>query len=536
MKKSRFMSITLALILVLLTCIGFFTGCGTSNNETATNVSTSASSTKTDNIPASKPPAKLTFMMSDSGVATPDSFDPNNNPYIKEISKLANVELEVTRPLYADYRQKFTLMLSSGQIPDVVHSLGYAEDINKTGMAGGFVPLNDYINKSSILKSIHSEEILNSKKTTDGKIYGFPAKAGNNPNYLLARVDLIDSVNGGKIPLTPEDWYEFAKKSKEKYPDSIPFSSQGLFGRMDQFFIAYGVSPSIWYSIINEKIVPSLNSPAMKEAITYYRKLYSEGLIDANFITNKWPDCATALYEKNMLARNSNAIELQAFMSEFSKRGMKSKSLGAVPMPVAKGYKPLLYKNTVGIHTLSISSKCKDIDAAIRLIETLISPKVNTLANWGIEGIDYKVENGKKTLIFPSAESTSYRQMYNFMIEFYDSDAFEVSAQVMAKNFSDPNEKKYIESVWNNSVNTYKNAYEPIIKINPFQLFQLNPDLSKKYLTTYSEKAMSIMTKAIVGQIGMEEFSVQADLIVKEVFGDGVIIGEYQKYYDTVKK
>ncbi len=83
----------------------------------------------------------------------------------------------------------------------------------------------------------------------------------------------------------------------------------------------------------------------------------------------------------------------------------------------------------VGIHTFSISSKTKDVDACVRVLEALVSEETRELTAWGREGIEYKVVNGEKVLDVEKSKETNYRTMYAMMFNLGSKEILDVSLQ-----------------------------------------------------------------------------------------------------------
>src|SRR5690606_25147888 len=62
---------------------------------------------------------KMTMFYNEAGIKTPTAVDRSNNPLIKIVEDLANVDLEFDIPPYAEYTTKHNLVLASGKLPDI---------------------------------------------------------------------------------------------------------------------------------------------------------------------------------------------------------------------------------------------------------------------------------------------------------------------------------------------------------------------------------------------------------------------------------
>ena len=385
MKRSRGIAAVLVSAVMLTT---MFAGCGSKAGNTG--ATTAAGTTAATTAQTQKEPVKLTMFFGDAGIKFPADVDVSNNPFLNIIEKQANVDLEIIQPQYADFETKFNLMISSGEIPDIVHCW-FADAINKNGAAGAFVSLEDYVTKSSTLSALYPKEYLDLMRASDGKIYGLTSLDAKNYGATIARMDLIEELNGGVIPKTPDDWYQLMKKEKEKYPDSIPYTSRGDTSHMDCFFRAFGAEVNgdgADWQLTNGKIIDSFEAPKMRDSILFHRKLYAEKLLDPTFVTNKAADWETAVNEKGFLVFDADASSAISPVDGWLSKGIKNQYFTVVPHPMEPGvaaenayYRPM----GIGWHTISISSKCKDIDAAVKVIEAFLSPEVETAAACGRE-------------------------------------------------------------------------------------------------------------------------------------------------------
>ena len=134
MKKLK-KGIVLALALCL--SVAAFSGCtdadkdadsspsATPSASSSATPSASASPTETavqslKEITAAKEKVKLTMVLCDAGLTAPDGIDVSDNDWVNLVKDLANVELSIDQPVYADYDTKLQLRLSSNDLPDIV--------------------------------------------------------------------------------------------------------------------------------------------------------------------------------------------------------------------------------------------------------------------------------------------------------------------------------------------------------------------------------------------------------------------------------
>ncbi len=234
----------ISIILIIFLIMAFISGCtSTSGGKSSTDKGTTTT-TSGDGVKPTQP-VKFTMFFGNAGIAFPDDIDPANNPFIKVFEKAANVDVEMVMPSYTEFQTKLYLVLSTGDIPDLVHCWHKA-DIDRYGIEGAFLDWKELLPKSTILKTYYSEEAIKLMETTDGKVYGLNVLGNGNVHGTGIRIDLVNEVNNGKMPQTPDELYEFFKNIKAKYPHAVPVApnSGKSFYRANSLFNAFGVQ--VW--------------------------------------------------------------------------------------------------------------------------------------------------------------------------------------------------------------------------------------------------------------------------------------------------
>jgi len=532
MKKTKLFSLALAVLLLLTVILAGCTGGANARDDKSAASAAETSTGAAASTAAPKEKSKISFMYLDSAIDFGNASK-EDNPFLNQIAEWANVEFtEVSSPPYADYNQKLNLVLASGDLPDVIHSAFQANLINRFGMEGAFLSLEKYINERPILNSIYKDSI-DIIKASDGNIYAFPSANTTNYNAMLVRGDIIDDVNDGVMPQTPDEWYEVFKKIKQKYPDSVPLSGRGGILYLDSFFKAFGSQvngngANWWLDIETGKYVCDMEVPGTRAAIEFYRKLYAEGLLEKTFFTNSREDWISRMYYNKFVmtipGRYSHAV---TYNKDFVDNcNDKNAYCVFTKFPVAPGYNVTDYelygfapgKITPDGHMLSISAKTKDIDACLRLVETFWSQEVHDLCVYGREGIEYTVQDGKKVIDPQKSKETSYRYAY-MMPAFYGWSKEYGESLFTQLEGMDPdilNKSKQLSDETYEYIEKAMRSYTPDVRY--WELVKLSEETTAK-LAEARELSKSIILKAIVGEITMEEYDAMAkDFIEKYQF------------------
>ncbi len=513
----------LASIALILLFLMFISACSVKDTSSVTETSKEAGKgTTAETSAAPKEPDKIRFFYVTSGATIPEDFDLTKNPYLTKIAEAANVIItETIVPPWSDVDTKYNLMMSSGNICDVVN---YTKPnfVYNDGMNGAYIDLTDFIKTSPVLSKLYApymEQLI----AADGKIYctrSLPVDGDVN-NTFFTRWDVLQDLGYTKIPNTMDDWIEAMRKLKEKYPDSVPYTSMDNLHWCEFVFNSYGVSNYGYnWQIYFGKIIHNFENPLYKEAIKTYQLMLKEGLMDPEFVTNKRTDFDDKRYNRKVLVNQQNLAVCMTFAARFVNNGI----LEARPVPSQwpKIDDPridpqALYggPSPVGNPCLSIASTSKVKDAGLRLIESFASPETKELAGWGIEGIDHNVVNGQKVSII---DSTSPKLMYN-MIHGYNSKAvienmFATGIERLKAAGADEQElNNYKELCWSQFDKIY--ADNVSVSIDVMRLITLEPDTASRRTEAESE-ALTIAVKAMRGDISLEEFDAQAAAFLKK--------------------
>lgn len=324
----------------------------------------------------------------------------NDSEYGKEVIEKTGVDIEFTHPAVTGGSDQFNLMLTSGELPDVIEHywVDFPGGAGKAIEDGYIIPLNDVIDKyMPNLKKIMDENPEYAKyfKTDDGTIFAVPGITEiHTPNGLIIREDWLEDL-GLDMPESLDDWHTVLTAFKEKKGATAPLSSvsyvfqagplSGPFGFKTDFFVD------------NDKIKYGFAEPAYKDFLTEMNKWYNEGLIDKNIFT-----IDGQIVNSNFL----NGVSGATFNSISSGIGtylntLKDDSkmkISAAPYPVMnKGERARFapYDNTVDAKRTAISTSCKNVELAARTLDWFYSEEGQMLVNYGIEGKSYEMVDGE---------------------------------------------------------------------------------------------------------------------------------------------
>lgn len=410
---------------------------GSSGGAAAGSSSAAASAAEKEEGPVS-PAGELPITKEITEITAFAEVDPkmdlDNNAFLQMVEEKTNIRLKITvRPSnLSDVKTTRNLMMASNDYPDVFmpwnNSYFTMSEILTYGMKDGtFIPLNDLLDEYGFeLKRIF-ETVPEFKKimtAPDGNLYALSkmTQCGHCRAYpkLWVNQEWMQALNIEE-PQTTEEFYQMLKAFKEQDPngngaaDEIPLTAETgapleawVVNSFLPFSIKSGKLAGANHCYIDDadKIVFSADKPAFKEALQYMHKLYSEGLIDI------------AAYSQNSdqmkQSIRQTPVKIGAFVANVLGGGIdiqdpKAMATYVAMTPVA-GPEGVRYQSSVnGKNNLSgyanstgffaISDRCKNPEAAFRMVDFMMNEDVTFAKQYGVEGVDWKhAEPGQKNI------------------------------------------------------------------------------------------------------------------------------------------
>ncbi|MEG0689587.1 MAG: hypothetical protein RR466_12975, partial [Hungatella sp.] len=228
--------------------------------------------------------------------------DHENYPYKKDwriwsaIKEKANVEFDITLIARADYEDKKSVLVNSGDSPYIIPK---TYDESKYVNGGQVVAVSDWVqympNYQDCIKKWGMVDDLKTKLQSDGKYYVLPGmwETANVGYSYIIRKDIFDAA-GIDIQTLEKDWdyekfYEALKTVKEFTGAKSVFSDR-FEGKsaLKQVGIAYGISAG-WsaeaetgmkFDHEKKEFYFAETSDNMKAFLTYFSKLVKDGIYD----------------------------------------------------------------------------------------------------------------------------------------------------------------------------------------------------------------------------------------------------------------
>ena len=419
--------VNVAIIVVMLALVSvIFTGCA-KNSGTPEVTSTAAPTKEAEaNTPIEEavlPPLKLEIMVPAFSTELPD----RNSPVIKALEEYTNTEVHMQFVPNSSYPDKANITLVSGQMPHLmVLDRNTASYIN-AARTGAFWEIGSYLKDYPNL-SMANDIILNNS-SVDGKTYGIYRGRVLGRMGVTVNRDWLANVSMD-APTTIDEFYEMLKAFKENDPDQngqddtygmVITKYAGPWDIMQTWFGA----PNKWGEDANGQLLPTHLFPEYKEALTFFKKLYDEGLVNDDFAVMD-----PAIWSDPIINGKAGVIVDVADVSRRIDNSMQEKANRDVPYtdvfqaPVGpKGHRDMPtsgYSNVIAISKSSVKTE-DDLKRVLHFLDQIGDPAMQLLLGYGIEGRHYDLVDGHiKALTTPEdtsliKETESMNQMLTFI-------------------------------------------------------------------------------------------------------------------------
>lgn len=425
MRRKRNMA--LAVMLSTFMAAGMLTGCGGESGQQTGNVQSSTGSSAQQSSSGEKQEseqgeaAEFTYPMSNGATLT-YWCDLNQNvsanfsnlgdtPFGKEWQKETGVTIEFQHPPANQGNEQFSLLLADGDLPDLMEYswMSYPGGPEKAIQDGNIYELTDIINNycPNLRKYLdENPEIDRMIKTDEGHYYCFPFIRGDdklcNTIGLMLRQDWLEELNL-EVPTTIDEWHDVLVAFRDKKGASAPLSWEYTMGSLtsaNPFMYAYGTSRE-FYLGSDGKVHFGPAEEGYKQYLTLFKQWYDEKLIDQDLATLALDQVSAKMTSGDAGASIGWAGSRMGTWINAAVKTDPDYMLVAAPYPtLKKGDTPQMgqidnrYPNQASV---AITTSCKDVETAARLMDYAYGEAGHMLFNFGIEGESYEMIDGYPT-------------------------------------------------------------------------------------------------------------------------------------------
>ena len=294
---------------------------------------------------------------------------------------------------------KLNLSLSSGDYPDIMYAT--PELVNQYLDTGIFLDLTEIMPERmpNVYQQVQAYGALKDITDDSGKIWFVPKLEGSVAMWEIDWINQswLDELDL-EVPKTTDELYEVLKAFKAaKGDDCIPMTMGPWADKLHNFYYAFNTW-SDWQMFSEEtgmEYGPYDHAEEMRACLTYLNKLYSEGLLDNEYLTRD-DDAINAMISNNQTGYFYAWADDASRLIEGGTLGVNYSYVN--PLKGPEGYSGWYGCNPVTMR-FYINANSKVLDKVIEMCDYIFSEEGRNLFTWGVEGVTYKVVDGKKEFV-----------------------------------------------------------------------------------------------------------------------------------------
>ncbi|MDR1060623.1 MAG: extracellular solute-binding protein [Clostridiales bacterium] len=343
----------------------------------------------------------LTFFDKNSGEAFSD-------PVALEVAERTGINLEIQQPT-GNPEEKLSLLLASGELPDIVLMDRRSDIVNQYIAAGGLIALNDLIDEHGPdIKAMYGD-VLKKSLYEDGKNYFLNNWYGVDPDPgrgINIRMDLLKEMGYGAQaergdPFTQRQFVEMLAAFKAQYSgdgSAIPFTVNGEY--METVFSTfkgmYGMKR--YYEQDGGQLQLDVRDPRYLEMARFVNQLYRDGLMDKEWPVNKDDIFNQKLISGQVMAygggyaSDANSVFRDDGGQDTDRQFYMFRVVADGTDPNATTFSP---RSSLGWDAIGITASNRHPVETIEFMNSLASEEGQYLLLWGVEGLHWDIVDGK---------------------------------------------------------------------------------------------------------------------------------------------
>jgi len=474
----------LAPILAIILCMGILAGCEQKPAETTkpTETTKPAETQSSETTPSETEPLAYSFEGKTLDVYAGHSANMDGTDLNRFIEDTLGIDI-LWKVAPSD--GGIQALLTERVTPSLFYT-GSGTNANTTtyGRYGAYVNLWDYQDLMPNFFALFNDEsdpamvaYKQSYMPSEDELYAAPVFLGGDvQRYAWMYREDIFEANNLEVPTDWDSFLAVCRKLKEIYPDSYPVTmrsnSTNVLYSMAELAQQFGVNYS--GGAARDPYTETYYDPGItdeyRNMIRCWRQLIDEGLMDVaclGYDTARWQESFTngssfITYDKAFQLSNLEPAG-QQLNPDFSLNWFNNVCFfedadNSVPFQC--------HDSGVQNYSWIVTSKCADVELALRYLDWLYTDEGRDLMSWGIEGVSYKVDaDGNKTYIegFDTTYMARYQESglidFNATLSAYPEKCQEMILDTMASAAAGGWEKTKTTLAWNNDEQLIMDTY-----------------------------------------------------------------------------
>ncbi|MGO4547217.1 ABC transporter substrate-binding protein [Paenibacillus sp. 2TAB23] len=333
----------------------------------------------------------------------------------KKITKKTGATLKIEFPVGGATAQKIPLMISSGEYPDMIIP---EKDMGKLVDAGAMIDLRPLIDKyGPNIKKVYGEYMNRLVWSKDDDAIYFLPYAGVGGEQLEANGGFqiqhrVLKELGYPNIVTVQDYENAIKTYLDNNPttDGQPTIGMTLnagewqikISTTNPAFAVTGGSDDGEFQIDDEshEAVYHYLRPQEKEYFRWLNHLFNIGILDKDSFTQKYDQYKSKVSTGRVLGIIDQVWDYYDAEQVLKKEGKFDQTYARFPVTLDASIKRKDLQSTgyLAGYGIGITTSAKHPEELIKMLDYMASDEGQVLRSWGIEGIDYMVEDGMRVI------------------------------------------------------------------------------------------------------------------------------------------
>ena len=402
MKRRKLISVLLAATMMA----AMFAGCG----------SDAASTDAKENADGADSPEAGGVKEFTAFFAVPGSEINDDNEIQQIIADKTGVKVKETWLTGQTAEEAVGMMITGGELPDFIcggsgQSQLYDADV--------LVALDDYLDDYPNIKNFFTQQQWDQLRQDDGHIYWIPQFSNikgeekvctHNDEAFWIQARVLKWADYPEIR-TMDQYFDLIERYNEANPtmedgtENIPYTilcddwRYFCLENAPQFLDGY---PNDGSCIVDPETLTVIDYNTTDTAVKYFQKLneeYQKGIVDPESFTQTYDEYIAKLSTGRVLGMIDQWWDFAYTAGDAIKQaGLDAQGCDYIPLPITidESVKNQWHCSGGVLNVsdgLAITTSCEDVEAALQFVDDLLSQDIHNLRFWGVEGVDYNVDD-----------------------------------------------------------------------------------------------------------------------------------------------
>ena len=348
--------------------------------------------------------------------AVPGSEINDDNEIQQIIADKTGVKVKETWLTGQTAEEAVGMMITGGELPDFIcggsgQSQLYDADV--------LVALDDYLDDYPNIKNFFTQQQWDQLRQDDGHIYWIPQFSNikgeekvctHNDEAFWIQARVLKWADYPEIR-TMDQYFDLIERYNEANPtmedgtENIPYTilcddwRYFCLENAPQFLDGY---PNDGSCIVDPETLTVIDYNTTDTAVRYFQKLneeYQKGIVDPESFTQTYDEYIAKLSTGRVLGMIDQWWDFAYTAGDAIKQaGLDEQGCDYIPLPITidESVKNQWHCSGSVLNVsdgLAITTSCEDVEAALQFVDDLLSQDIHNLRFWGVEGVDYNVDD-----------------------------------------------------------------------------------------------------------------------------------------------